>query len=137
MIPVAEATRHHSSSTFNHCRRSGVDVGPPALGLVLAEEIVCDLDSPPFDKAMMDGYAVRAGDAEELSVIEEVLAGQTARKEVGPGQATAHYDRGVRAAGADAVVMIERTEPLADGRIKMCEADCSPARMCCRRAGRR
>ena len=32
-----------------------------ALGLVLAEDIVSDLDMPPYDKALMDGYAVRVG----------------------------------------------------------------------------
>jgi molybdopterin molybdotransferase len=33
-------------------------------GLVLAEDIVSDLDMPPYDKAMMDGYAVRAADVQ-------------------------------------------------------------------------
>ena len=33
-----------------------------ALGAALAEDVVADLDSPPFDKALMDGYAVRAAD---------------------------------------------------------------------------
>jgi len=30
--------------------------------LVLADDVVCDLDSPPFDKALMDGFAVRVVD---------------------------------------------------------------------------
>ena len=42
---------------------SPVDVSlHDALGLVLAENVVSDTDSPPFDKSMMDGYAVRQGD---------------------------------------------------------------------------
>jgi molybdopterin molybdotransferase len=96
-----------------------VDVGPPALGLVLAEEIICDFDSPPFDKAMMDGYAVRTSDTGERRAIEEVLAGQTPRKEVGPGQATGIMTGAPMPAGADAVVMVERTELLPDGRLKV------------------
>ena len=35
------------------------------LGHVLAEDCASDLDMPPFDKAMMDGYAVRSADAQE------------------------------------------------------------------------
>ena len=29
---------------------------------VLAQPIVSDVDTPPFDKALMDGYAVRSSD---------------------------------------------------------------------------
>ena len=51
-----------------------------ALGHVLAEDIVSDVDSPPFDKSLMDGYAIRAADiadeaANGLTVIEEIAAG--------------------------------------------------------------
>ncbi len=99
-----------------------VDVGPAALGLVLAEEVVCNLDSPPFDKAMMDGYALRSGDAAELVVIEEVLAGQVPHKTVEPGQATRIMTGAPMPKGADAVVMVERTELLADGRVKINES---------------
>src|SRR5437870_5392543 len=49
-----------------------------ALGLVLAEDVVSDLDMPPFDKAMMDGYAVRLADLPggqgTLMVVEEITA---------------------------------------------------------------
>jgi molybdopterin biosynthesis enzyme len=38
---------------------------PSALGLVLAEDVVSDLDMPPYDKSLMDGYAVRATDLPE------------------------------------------------------------------------
>ena len=34
-----------------------------AMGLVLAEAPVAELDMPPFDKSAVDGYAVRASDA--------------------------------------------------------------------------
>ena len=33
-----------------------------ALGCVLAEDVKADADSPPFDKALVDGYAVRTAD---------------------------------------------------------------------------
>src|SRR4051812_4471922 len=67
-------------------------LGPAALGRVLAEDVLSDLDMPPHDKALMDGYAVRAADVPAggatLEVVEEVIAGQIPQRAVGPGQAT-------------------------------------------------
>jgi molybdopterin molybdotransferase len=87
-----------------------------ALGLVLAQDIASDLDMPPYDKSLMDGYAVRAADLVEghvtLTVIEEVTAGTTPRLPVGPGQATRIMTGAPMPAGADAVVMVERTRIL-------------------------
>src|SRR5690348_4063761 len=64
---------------------------PAALGLVLAEDVASDLDMPPYDKALMDGYAVRSSDLAHgravLTVIEEITAGRTPRFPIGPGQA--------------------------------------------------
>ena len=57
MIPVADALAIILRRT-QPLPPAGVDVGPPGLGLVLAEEVMCNLDSPPFDKSMMDGYAL-------------------------------------------------------------------------------
>jgi molybdopterin molybdotransferase len=89
-----------------------------ALGLILAEDIVSDLDMPPYDKAMMDGYAVRSTDVSsrgaELAVVGEVTAGRVPQVDVGPGQAARIMTGAPIPAGADAVVMVERTR-LADG----------------------
>ena len=50
-----------------------------ALGLVTAEEAVADIDSPPFDKALMDGFAVRSADLASgearLQILEVITAG--------------------------------------------------------------
>ena len=84
-----------------------------ALGLVLAEDIVSDADSPPFDKSLMDGYAVRAGDAVRgatLRIVEEVTAGRVAQREVGPGEATRIMTGARIPAGADAVIPVEQTD---------------------------
>src|SRR4051794_776209 len=85
-----------------------------AHGLVAAEEIAADRDSPPFDKSMMDGYAVVASDLElgkvELEVIEEVTAGQTPRQTVRPGLATRIMTGAPIPEGADAVVIVERSQ---------------------------
>lgn len=85
-----------------------------ALGLVLAEDVASDLDMPPYDKAMMDGYAVRSADLStgkaELTILEEVTAGKTPTKPLGPGQATRIMTGAPIPEGADAVVMIERCQ---------------------------
>jgi molybdopterin molybdotransferase len=109
---------------------------PDALGLVLAEDVTSDLDMPPFDKAMMDGYAVRSVDvsaAAELAVIEEVTAGRVPQKTVGPGQATRIMTGAPMPAGADAVVMVERTRTLDGNRVRM-EGGARPDQNVLRRA---
>jgi len=89
-----------------------------ALGLVLAEPAASDLDSPPFDKALMDGFAVRAADVAtgraRLRVVGEVLAGQVPQREVGPGEAIRIMTGAPLPAGADAVVQVEHTR-IVDG----------------------
>lgn len=85
-----------------------------ALGQVLAADVVSDADSPPFDKSMMDGYAVRTADVSEpsaaLRVIEELTAGRVAEHPVGPGEAIRIMTGAPIPDGADAVVRIEDTE---------------------------
>lgn len=82
-------------------------------GLVLAESIASDSDSPPFDKALMDGYAVRSADiqgtAVRLLVREEVMAGQVARNAVHAGEAIRIMTGAPLPAGADAVVQVEHS----------------------------
>jgi molybdopterin molybdotransferase len=84
------------------------------LGQVLAESVASDVDSPPFTKALMDGYAVRAADVEKvpaaLRVIEEVAAGKVPTKPVKAGEATRIMTGAPIPDGADAVVAVERTE---------------------------
>lgn len=94
-----------------------------ALGLVLAEAVASDLDMPPYDKAMMDGYAVRIADLADgtgvLTVIEEVVAGQMPRLPVEAGQATRIMTGAPIPAGADAVVKIENTRLLDGNRVAL------------------
>ena len=63
-----------------------------ALDHVLAESVVSDVDSPPHDKSIVDGYAVMSADLAEghaeLVVIEEVVAGDVPQKRLARGQAT-------------------------------------------------
>src|SRR5436853_224154 len=96
---------------------------PAALGRVLAEDVASDLDMPPFDKAMMDGYAVRSTDLAAgprvLTVVEEITAGRTPTNTVGPEQAARIMTGAPLPAGADAVVMVERCEAVDDGSVRV------------------
>ncbi|MHC4860380.1 MAG: molybdopterin molybdotransferase MoeA, partial [Planctomycetota bacterium] len=97
-----------------------------ACGLVLAETVASDLFMPPFDKSMMDGYAVRAADLADvpadLVVVETVNAGDVPQREVGHGEAARIMTGAPVPEGADAVVMVERTEALADSRVRILHA---------------
>ncbi len=90
-----------------------VTVGlPDALGLILAEEVAARESLPPFRAAIKDGYAVVAQDGPGVyPVIGEVTAGRMADFRVEPG-AVAYITTGAPLPeGADAVVMVERSQP--------------------------
>ena len=84
-----------------------------ALGCVLAEDVRADADSPPFDKALVDGYAVRVADLEgtepSLTVGELITAGQSASRPLRTGEAAVIMTGAPVPPGCDAVVMHERT----------------------------
>jgi len=91
-----------------------------ALGRVLAQDVVADMDMPPFDKSAMDGYACRRADlASVLTVTEEIPAGKMPALPVGPLQCARIMTGAPVPAGADCVVMVEHTEALPDGRIRI------------------
>ena len=59
-----------------------------ALGRILAHDLLADRDYPPFDRAIRDGYAVRAADTGRSVVLEcigELKAGDTPAVSVAPG----------------------------------------------------
>ena len=91
-----------------------------ALGRTLAEEVRSGEDLPPFDSSAMDGFAVMAGPAAELAVVDESRAGRPAERAVGRGEAIRISTGAVVPAGADAVVPVERVE-LDDGRVRVPE----------------
>ncbi len=89
-----------------------------AIGRVLAADVASDVDSPPSDKSLMDGFALSsksfAGPAAPLRVIETITAGELPRCDVGAGEATRIMTGAPLPRGADAVVMFEQTESTAD-----------------------
>ena len=89
-----------------------VEVGlAEALGRVLAEDVRADEDMPPFRASSVDGYAVVAADRQpERRLIGEQTAGQMGDLRVLPGTAARITTGAPVPDGADAVVMVERTE---------------------------
>ena len=88
-----------------------------APGRTLARDVRAREDIPPFTKAAMDGYAVRAEEtrpaagnaAVDLEVVADLPAGRISRRPVGAGQAIRIMTGAPLPAGADAVVMVEDT----------------------------
>src|SRR4051812_8601861 len=58
-----------------------------AQGLNLAQDITADRDYPPFDKSLMDGFALRNGDGDNLHIIGEIRAGEISDQPLAPRQA--------------------------------------------------
>jgi len=115
MIPVDEALAH----ILTHFQPLEPERVPllESLDRVLTEDIVSDMNVPPFDNSAMDGYAVIAADimhaSEEnpvtLSVIGEVAAGYTAICPVERGSAIRIMTGAPLPLGADTVVRFEET----------------------------
>lgn len=111
VIPLEDAQRF----VLEQCRRlpAAASAGESAIGRVLARDVVATEAVPPFRNSAVDGYAVRSVDTAtpptELDVVDEVAAGQASLRTVGPGQAIRIMTGAPIPAGADAVVMVERT----------------------------
>jgi molybdenum cofactor synthesis domain-containing protein len=89
-----------------------------AVNRVLAEDLIAAMNVPPFNRAAMDGYAVKAKDTfgagqfkpVELKIIGEIHAGENPVKKIKTGQCMQISTGAVMPEGADAVMMVEDTE---------------------------
>jgi len=96
-----------------------------ALDRVLAVPVAAAHDVPRFLNSAMDGFALQAGPAgRTLSIVGESRAGSPATVTVGPGDAVRISTGAAVPAGADAVVMVERTRER-DGDVHV-EAETTP-----------
>jgi putative molybdopterin biosynthesis protein len=91
-----------------------------ALGCALTEDVVAPIDVPPFDRSNVDGFAVRSSDlasASEASPVRLMLNDEVIACGVAParpllsGTATSIATGGPLPRGADAIVMVEHTNP--------------------------
>lgn len=91
-----------------------------ALGRVLAEDVRCDVDLPPFDRSAMDGYALRAEDTVHapviLAVAGQIRAGQYPERPLDPGTALQVMTGAPVPPGATAVQPVEKARVLDGGR---------------------
>ncbi len=98
-----------------------------AAGLVLAEEITSDVNSPPYDKALMDGYAVRSADhGPQRHILEEIAAGAVPRFALTDGTASRIMTGAPLPEGADAVVPVEQTELVDESTVRIHSVDGVP-----------
>jgi molybdopterin molybdotransferase len=105
-----------------------------AAGRVLAREIVSRVDVPSFDRSMMDGFALRAGDTMgaspynrlALEVVGESLPGRPFSGEVAPGKAVRIMTGAPLPEGADAVLPVELVE-VKDDRL-LAQGEVSPGK---------
>ena len=97
-------------------------------GRVLANDVIAAVDAPPFDRSNVDGFAVRAvdtsgasdGNPKVLTLNPEVIAcGHMPVETVAAGTCTAIATGGVIPRGANAVVMIEQTELIEEGKPRL------------------
>ena len=111
MITVDQAL----SIVLDHAEPLGVETVAleDAHHRILAEDIRADIDLPPFDRARMDGYALRASDVitapARLRVIGEIAAGAKFDKTLLAGEAIKIFTGAPVPDGADAVQKVEVT----------------------------
>ncbi len=94
-------------------------------GRVMGEDIIASRNNPPWDNSAMDGYALRSDDSRtasaekpvSLKVIYDLPAGSVPGSAVGKGEAVRIMTGAPVPAGADAVIMVERTEANESGTV--------------------
>lgn len=132
MLEVAEAL----AEVLRHAKPREpmmTPLSPGVLGRVLAADARADADSPPFDKSLRDGYAVRAADCAArnpelryLKEVAEIAAGSVPTIPIGPGECARIFTGAPMPDGADAVVMQEDTSLLPDGTVWIKDANVKP-----------
>lgn len=99
-------------------RRTEVVSITEAMGRILAEDQISDIDVPPFARAAMDGFAVSAEDTYgagkfdpiNLQILENIHAGENPSKVVEEGTCSQIATGAPMPKGADSVIKVERTE---------------------------
>jgi len=96
-----------------------------AVGRAPVEDLIAQRTVPPWDNSAMDGYAVRSADVAEapvkLSIVETIYAGQQPTRALAPGESSQIMTGAPMPRGADAVVMVERTEKRSETEVEILE----------------
>ena len=112
---VADALATLLDAAEPHGRTEPVPIAD-ADGRVVAEPIDAPAPVPSYDRAAMDGYAVRAEDTFGASDRSPAVlrAAGTESESIAPGEAARVHTGSAVPEGADAVVMIEQAEAVGD-----------------------
>jgi molybdopterin molybdotransferase len=134
MIPINQAIQIVLTKT-SRLPTESVALSESA-GRFLAEDIIADTDLPPFDRAQMDGYAVRAHDVAKapgrLRIVGESAAGAGWHHQMNAGEAVRIMTGAPVPAGADAVQQVELTKE-SDSQVEILQP-VEPGRSIVRRA---
>lgn len=131
LLPPAEALRQFLEAIPDDLRMPSERIASEqAQGRVLAESITAPHPLPPFRRSTVDGYAVRAedtfgaspGQPAYLRLLGEVEMGKPAALELQTGQAAVVHTGGMIPDGADAVVMLEDTQAVAEDEVELLKA---------------
>ncbi len=94
-----------------------------SIGHVLSRAVKADRDLPPFDRAAVDGFALRLaqpwGEAQDFTILGSVAAGESYSGTLRPGTAVKVMTGAPVPRGADGVVMVERSELLTVDRVRL------------------
>jgi molybdopterin molybdotransferase len=90
-----------------------------SLNRVLREDVISDVDMPPFDKSAVDGYACKKQDVgQELTVIGTIAAGSRVALKIEKNQCAKIMTGAMMPLGADCVLMLEEVECITDKSIR-------------------
>lgn len=101
-------------------RKTGTEYIPfrDCGGRILAEDVISDMDMPPFNRAAVDGFACRLTEAgAELEIIEVIRAGKEPQHPVGKNQCARIMTGAIVPEDCDFVFMVEQSKILASGRV--------------------
>jgi molybdopterin molybdotransferase len=90
-----------------------------AVGRITAEDIIAPVDLPSFNRSAVDGYAVKAKDTFETSQNKPKIFSIVEKEKIQTMEAVAVWTGNPLPKGADAVVMLEQTRKLDDGKIEV------------------
>ena len=90
-----------------------------ALGRVLAQDIVATVDVPPQANSAMDGYALNIEHCQPENIVSQRIAAGSQPVALQQGTVARIFTGAVIPQGANAVVMQENCQLLADGRVRI------------------
>ena len=120
-------TDNNNSNKDNNDDNTKIVPISDCVGKTIVEDIVSNIDVPPFDRSKMDGYAVKSEDTYNcdednpitLKIVGKVMAGDVCNIEIKNGECVEIGTGAPIPNGANAVVMVEYTEKIDNNHVKI------------------